>query len=348
MSLVVDIQKQCGPFRLSARFEAEAGVVGILGASGSGKSMTLRCIAGVERPDAGRIVLDGVTFFDSMRNINLKPQQRQVGYLFQNYALFPNMTVWQNIMCGLNREKDKAARARRCGEAVAMMQLDGLEARYPAELSGGQQQRTALARILVSEPRMLMLDEPFSALDFHLREKLLVEMKGLLKRYGGVSIAVTHSRNEAYNLCDSIALMHGGTILSHKPTKAFFADPGTVAGAVMTGCKNIARAVRSGEYAVDVPDWGIRLATAAPVRDGLYAAGVRAHHFDPNCHKNRFSAVVLGVVEEPFEEIIQFRFPGQPEGTPDLWWRTPKETRPPGTEIALGVAPANVLLLYGP
>ena len=131
---------------------------------------------------------------------------------------------------------------------IELMQLQGLERRYPAQLSGGQQQRVALARILVSQPRLLMLDEPFSALDSHLREKLLVEMKELLRGYGGVSLAVTHSRDEAYDLCRTIALMETGSIHAHKPTKQLFADPGTVTGAMMTGCKNIAKAHRVDDH----------------------------------------------------------------------------------------------------
>jgi len=346
MSLIVDIKKNLGSFRLDVQLEAQDGIMGILGASGCGKSMTLKCIAGIERPDEGQIILDGVTLFDSKKRINLKPQQRRVGYLFQNYALFPNMTVRQNILCGLRQEKDKAKRQQLCQDKIKLMQLDGLEDRYPAQLSGGQQQRVALARILVNQPKLLMLDEPFSALDSHLREKLLVEMKGLLKEYGGVSLAVTHSRDEAYNLCHTIALMENGTIHAHRPTKQLFADPITVAGAMMTGCKNIAAAFACGEYEVEVPDWGIRLQTGQPVKENLRAVGVRAHYFNPKSQKNAFPVKILNIVEEPFEDIIQFRYAEQKENTPDLWWRLPKEYRPQNDQLMLGIAPANVLLLY--
>ena len=274
MSLYVDIKKDLGGFRLSVKFEAKDGVMGILGPSGCGKSMTLRCIAGVERPDEGRIVLDGVTLFDSEQRINLKPQQRRVGYLFQNYALFPNMTVRQNILCGAKWEKDKAKREELLARYIELMQLSGLEGHYPAQLSGGQQQRVALARILVNQPKLLMLDEPFSALDTHLREKLLVEMKGILARFGGVSIAVTHSRDEAYDLCDTIALMEDGRIHTLKPTKELFADPGTKAGASMTGCKNFSRARKIGEYEVEALDWGVGFTTAKPVRDDVAYIGI--------------------------------------------------------------------------
>ena len=350
MSLYVDIKKDLGGFRLSVKFEAKDGVMGILGPSGCGKSMTLRCIAGVERPDEGRIVLDGVTLFDSEQRINLKPQQRRVGYLFQNYALFPNMTVRQNILCGAKWEKDKAKREELLARYIELMQLSGLEGHYPAQLSGGQQQRVALARILVNQPKLLMLDEPFSALDTHLREKLLVEMKGILERFGGVSIAVTHSRDEAYDLCDTIALMGDGRIHTLKPTKELFADPGTKAGASMTGCKNFSRARKIGEYEVEALDWGVGFTTAKPVRDDVAYIGIRAHYFSPNTKQNSHPVKLLGKIEEPFEDIIRFRYAAQPEGSPDLWWRLPKQFRPQNvTEgYVLGTSGANVLLLYEP
>ena len=350
MSLYVDIKKDLGGFRLSVKFEAKDGVMGILGPSGCGKSMTLRCIAGVERPDEGKIVLDGVTLFDSEQRINLKPQQRQVGYLFQNYALFPNMTVQQNILCGAKREKDKAKREELLAHYIELMQLTGLEKHYPAQLSGGQQQRVALARILVNQPKLLMLDEPFSALDTHLREKLLVEMKGILERFGGVSIAVTHSRDEAYDLCGTIALMEDGHIHTLKPTKELFADPGTRAGASMTGCKNFSRARKAGEYEVYAVDWGVSFTTAKPVRDDIAYIGIRAHYFSPNTKQNRHPVKLLDKIEEPFEDIIRFRYTEQPEGSPDLWWRLPKQFRPQNVseDYALGTSSANVLLLYEP
>ena len=350
MSLYVDIKKDLGGFRLSVKFEAKDGVMGILGPSGCGKSMTLRCIAGVERPDEGRIVLDGVTLFDSEQRINLKPQQRRVGYLFQNYALFPNMTVRQNILCGTKWEKAKAKREELLARYIELMQLSGLEGHYPAQLSGGQQQRVALARILVNQPKLLMLDEPFSALDTHLREKLLVEMKGILERFGGVSIAVTHSRDEAYDLCDTIALMEDGRIHTLKPTKELFADPGTKAGASMTGCKNFSRARKTGEYEVEALDWGVGFTTAKPVRDDVAYIGIRAHYFSPNTKQNSHPVKLLGKIEEPFEDIIRFRYAAQPEGSPDLWWRLPKQFRPQNvTEgYVLGTSGANVLLLYEP
>ena len=213
--LSVDIKKTLGKFHLSVSFEIEPGVIGILGASGCGKSMTLRCIAGIEKPDEGRIVLDGHTLFDSKKRINLPPQKRRVAYLFQNYALFPNMTVKKNILCGLHGEKDPVRRRMDLESAIKLLHLDGLENHRPYQLSGGQAQRVALARILVNRPRLLMLDEPFSAIDSHLRGHLQTEMKRLLDQYDGMVLLVTHDQNEANRLCDRIAAMDSGRFLFH-------------------------------------------------------------------------------------------------------------------------------------
>ena len=199
MSLMVDIHKQLGRFSLDASFRADGGTLGLLGASGSGKSLTLKCIAGIERPDRGKILLNGVTLFDSERRINLPPQKRRVGYLFQNYALFPNMTVRQNILCGIRWERDRARRAAELRRVVELLHLQGFEEQRPDQLSGGQQQRTALARILVSRPELLMLDEPFSALDEHLRDQLQIQMKKLLDTFDGDILLVTHNQDEAYH-----------------------------------------------------------------------------------------------------------------------------------------------------
>ena len=195
MSLEVHIEKKLNGFTLRSDFTAGNTATAILGASGCGKSMTLRCIAGIVKPDKGRIVLDGRVLFDSGQHIDLPPQQRGVGLLFQNYALFPNMTVEQNILCGLKAEIDKAARKARCAEMLQAMRLESLAKRYPAQLSGGQQQRTALARILVGKPKILMLDEPFSALDSYLREEVEGEVGSLLAGFASSfsnRLLVTH------------------------------------------------------------------------------------------------------------------------------------------------------------
>ena len=239
MSLEVNIEKKLDGFTLRAAFTAGNTSTALLGASGCGKSMTLRCIAGIVKPDRGRIVLDGRVLFDSAQHIDLPPQQRGVGLLFQNYALFPNMTVEQNILCGLKTEKDPAARRVACAEMLRAMRLETLAKRYPAQLSGGQQQRAALARILVGKPRILMLDEPFSALDSYLREEVEGEVGSLLANFVGTALLVTHNRDEAYRLCKEMIVLNEGQVLRAGTTKAVFADPQSIAAARLTGCKNI-------------------------------------------------------------------------------------------------------------
>lgn len=342
----MDIEKRLGDFHLRAAFETDGGTLGLLGPSGCGKSCTLKCIAGVERPDRGRIVLDGKVLFDSDRGVCLPPQKRRVGYLFQNYALFPNMTVAQNILCGLQWERDRSRRAAALRDILERMHLTGLERLKPWQLSGGQAQRTALARILVNRPDVLLLDEPFSALDSHLREKLQLDMKELLAGMDRNVLLVTHSRDEAYHLCRRVAVMDRGLLLAPRETKVLFADPGSLLASEITGCKNNAPARKTGEHEVEVPSWGVRFTTARPVRDELVAVGVRAHYFHPRSGENYHPVTFVGGMEEPFEWILQFRYAQQAEDAPPLWWRVPKDRLPTPRPEGLGVAGVNVLLLY--
>ena len=345
MKLEVDIEKRAGTFHLKSAFSCGDEIAGILGASGCGKSMTLKCIAGIEKPDRGRIVLDGRVLFDSEKKIDLPPQKRRVGYLFQNYALFPGMTVRQNILCGLHAEKDRSRREKKADEIMELLQIRDIADQRPASLSGGQAQRTALGRILVNEPDLLLLDEPFSALDTHLRLKLQMELKEILSGYDRGVIMVTHDRGEAYRMCDRLGVMDQGEMLTMKKTKQLFADPETRAAATLTGCKNIAAARKTGEREVFVPSWNVRLATGKPVGDDLRAVGIRAHYFNPGAPANRYPVTIVREMEEPFEWVSEFRYEGQPAENPPLWWRYPKERRPAKPPEELGISPANILLL---
>ncbi len=346
MSLSVHIKKRTGDFRLAVDFEHADSITGILGASGCGKSMTLKCIAGIIKPDEGCIILNGKVLFDSEKKINLKPQERSVGYLFQNYALFPNMTVEQNILCGMSKEKDKAVRNAKLEEILNIMELSSIRKLFPNQLSGGQQQRCALARILVSEPEVLLLDEPFSALDSYLREQLQTQIRIILEHFGKDVLMVSHSREEVYYLCNQVAIMDQGRILNHGKTKVVFANPQSKTAAILTGCKNIADAHKVGEYEVYVPDWGISLQTKVPVKDDLCAVGLRAHYFNPKVKENNFPVSFVNEREDPFELRILFRYQKQKEGTQDIWWRIPKDCRPQNMPECLGIAPQNVLLFY--
>lgn len=343
--LTVKIEKKLGNFLLKADFETDQPITGLLGASGCGKSLTLKCIAGLEQPDRGRIVLDGTVLFDSQAGICLPPQKRQVGYLFQSYALFPHMTVSQNILCGMHRETDRKKRQDRLEALIRLLRLEHVSHLKPGALSGGQAQRAAIARILASRPRLLLLDEPFAALDSYLREQLQLELKELLLSLDCQTVLVTHSRDEAFLLCSRLAVMEQGRISAAAGTKELFAQPQTVAAARLTGCKNIAGAEKTGLFTVSVPDWGICLTAAKPVPDTLRAVGIRAHSFEPESLSNRFPTVLYGQTEEPFEQLFFFRFQGQKPDSPALWWRLPKGQAPDSFPSALGIDPEQVLLL---
>ena len=347
MSLEVEIEKRFDGFTLRAQFTAQDTATAILGASGCGKSMTLRCIAGIVKPDKGRIVLDGVPLFDSEKKIDLPPQKRGVGLLFQNYALFPNMTVEQNILCGLHAEPDRAKRRAACAEMIRALRLEGLEKRLPAALSGGQQQRVALARILAAKPKILMLDEPFSALDSYLREQVEGEVGALLSAFQGPALLVTHNRDEAYRLCREMIVMDGGRVLRAGETKAVFADPRSCTAARLTGCKNILPCVKAGPRSVRLAGWEAELHLAAEVPEAVCAVGIRAHDFAP-CAAGAPNALPVRVVssgENPFDWNLICTAPG---GEGRLWWKVSKATLAspkPETPQYLTVRSESVMLL---
>ena len=347
MSLEVTIAKRFEGFTLHADFTAGNTAAAILGASGCGKSMTLRCIAGVVKPDSGRIVLDGRVLFDSEKGIDLPPQQRNVGLLFQNYALFPNMTVEQNILCALKKEKDPAARKAACGSALRAMRLEELAHRLPSELSGGQQQRAALARILAGRPRILMLDEPFSALDSYLREEVEGEVGSLLSNFDGTALLVTHDRDEAYRLCREMIVMDSGEVLRAGTTKEVFADPRRLTAARLTGCKNILPCVRVDEHHVRLTGWERELTVALPVPEGCCAVGIRAHDFAPEAvdGENRMPVQVGASSENPFDWNVICT---AADDAGKLWWKVSKATLsspPPQAPAYLRVAPENIMPL---
>lgn len=323
MSIFVAIEKNLGAFHLDVHLEAGNETLALLGASGCGKSMTLKCIAGIERPDRGKIVVDGVPLFDTERHIDLPPQQRRVGLMFQSYALFPNMTVLQNIEAGARREKDKGRRAAAVRRVLSGFELTELAARYPHQLSGGQQQRVALARMLVSSPRILLLDEPFSALDSHLRFRLEQQVREVLRSFGKTVLLVSHDRDEVYRMADSIAVMNQGKIEVCGGKKAVFASPATRAGAVLTGCKNISAIERLDETHIYAADWGMTLHTGR-IPPGARYAGIRMHDIQPGAGENAALCQVEEVIENPFSVTIMLR-PVDAKGAGPIGWETQKE-----------------------
>ena len=211
--LKVNINKKLDKINLSINFEVEKGVLGLFGASAVGKSMTLKIIAGIEKPDSGKIVLNDKVLFDSENKINLPPQQRRIGYLFQNYALFPQMTLYNNIYISVNKKYNNCEKKEKVNNIINQFGLNGFENKYPKELSGGQQQRVALARIIVNEPEFLLLDEPFSAVDAFLKLKLMKELQKVLQDFNKEAIFVTHDLREIEYICDDILVISNGSII---------------------------------------------------------------------------------------------------------------------------------------
>jgi ABC-type sulfate/molybdate transport systems ATPase subunit len=277
MELLVDIKKKFRGFNLDVSFRTSIGVTGLLGASGSGKSMTLRCIAGIEKPDEGKIILNGHTLFDSDKGINIPSRMRKVGYLFQNYALFPNMTVEDNIGFAL----DKLSRDKKLfiiKQKVRMMKLEGLEKRYPSQLSGGQQQRVAIARALAIEPEILLLDEPFSALDDHLRNHLTKQLVDILSEYNGTTLFVSHNMEEAYKICNNLVALKDGFVECDGEKEAVFQNPKSASIAQLTGCKNFSEALYLSRNKLLANDWGIEIVTNKDIVDNITCIGIRANY----------------------------------------------------------------------
>lgn len=279
MELIVDIEKKYKEFSLRAAFGTNQDVLGLLGASGSGKSMTLRCIAGLETPTRGKIILNGRTLFDSEKGIDLPSQKRKVGFLFQNYALFPHMTAAQNIAFALH-DLPKVQRKQVVEEKIRCMHLQGLENRYPSQLSGGQQQRVALARALAIEPEILLLDEPFSALDPQLRGKMEVQLLNILKTYSGATIFVSHYMEEVYRICQNIIVLSDGKITAEGKKEEIFQHPPSMAAAKLTGCKNISKIQYIDGTNVEALDWGCRIHLGQPIDLQMRYVGIRAHHLE--------------------------------------------------------------------
>ncbi len=360
MSLSVDVRKRLGSFSLDVSFEVADSreICALLGPSGCGKSLTLKCIAGVLTPDEGRIVLNDRVLFDSATGVNLPPQRRRVGYLFQQYALFPTMTVEQNIgagAVGVSREE----RARRVAEQVRAFHLEGLERLRPAQLSGGQQQRVALARILVGSPELILLDEPFSALDGHLRWEFEMMLSDVLRAFPGGAVFVSHNRDEVYRMCDTVCVVSEGRSEEKLTIAQLFSTPRTLAAALISGCKNVSRAqVAAGEgdgatVELRCDDWGVTLRTTLPVGADVTHVGLRAHYLRVFANPaeaaglpNQIPCSVDRVIDSTFSTIVMLRTPAggllRYECEKDLW------SRLAGTgKLTVSVDPSVVMPLAG-
>ena len=348
MAIELDIQKNFKGFSLNVKLKGQDGTMGILGASGSGKSMTLRSIAGIETPDSGKIIINGKTVFDSEAKINLKPQERRVGYLFQNYALFPTMSVEKNIACGCCGNKKEIP--QKVADYIKRYHLEGLEKHLPSQLSGGQQQRVALARMMIGEPEVILLDEPFSALDGYLKDILQRDMQNFLKDYKGDMIMVTHSRDEAYKFCGQLTLLNNGHDILTGETGEIFQNPRYLEAARLTGCKNFSAVQKMGKHEVYALDWEMLLHTKEEVTDDITHVGIRGHWMRPSDTdgENIMEVQVEEYIENTFEHQYLIRNKASEESTA-LWWMCQKknfqETPQENVSRYLYLPPEHVMLL---
>ena len=306
--LEVDFEKKLKNFFLHIQFQAEGGCIGILGASGCGKSMTFKAIAGIETPDSGKICLGKRELFHRGHKVNLPPRKRSVGYLFQSYALFPNMTVFQNIEAGIQGKK--AAKRERAMEMMEKFHLSEL------------------------------------ASDSYLKEELQFELKQHLREFGKTTIIVSHDRDEIYKLCDRTMVMGQGEILVSKDTKELFEQPERVIAARLTGCKNISRVKKRGMHKVYAMDWGVELTVDRKLSEKITHVGIRAHDFHPadaSSHdsENKIPVAVDREVRAPFEWTILFRNRENPKE--NMWMKMEREQ----TQIPqwVQVDPKRILLL---
>jgi len=328
----VEIVKRYPGFTLDVSWRAEKSVVGLFGPSGAGKTLTLQCLAGLIRPDAGRIVVDDRVFFDSAASIDLPPQQRRIGYVFQGYALFPHLTVEENVAFGL-RDRPHAERLRRSAEVIERLGLGGLELRYPRELSGGQRQRVALGRALAIDPALLLLDEPLSALDAPLRRALRDELRETLRGFETAAVVVTHDFTEAYRLADRIVVYESGRVIQSAPRAELLWQPASEAVARIMGLANVLRGtvVKATPERIQIAWRGQTLeAVNSPTRsylpppDSAIAFFIRPEYVrlirkdrgapDPGHHMNLMAGTLVG--EADFGTVWTLRLRLEESGAP--------------------------------
>ena len=323
MPLEIQIKKKLPDFTLDVTFTADNAPLSILGPSGAGKTMLLRCIAGLEHPDQGRIALNGRVMFDAERQIAIPARERRVGMLFQHYALFPHRTVAENIafgLAGLSHDE----RNKRAASMMQRVHIPDLGRRYPRELSGGEQQRAAIARALATEPEALLLDEPLSALDTHLRGQMEAQLQETFAAFERPVLLVTHNIEEAYRLGDRLLVLSRGHVVACGDKEEVFRHPPTVEVGRLTGCKNFSRARALSPTTIEAIDWGCRLTVAHPISGTPAHVGIRAHHVDfveaaseAAAGDNVFPCWLVRSSETPFRTTLFLRLHRAPANSSD-------------------------------
>jgi molybdate transport system ATP-binding protein len=305
--LEVHVKRKLAGFTLDVNFSVNQETLAILGPSGSGKTMTLQCIAGLIRPDEGYIKINDVVLLDSANKVNLPAKMRKVGFVFQNFALFPHLTVNQNIAYGIRHLKEKDINSR-VSELLEKMNIQALRDRFPRQLSAGQQQRVAVARALAPEPELLLLDEPFSALDSLVKERLQLELQALQRSYSGNILFVTHDLAEGYKLSSRIAVFESGHIVQHDQKEKVITCPANHVVARLVGFKNLMEGsvteINKSNALIRVPELGNYLRAVIPSNTNLVinqrvTIGIRPEYIHlKECQgENTFLCTVDRVVE---------------------------------------------------
>ena len=341
--LDINIKKKLNNFTLNIECKLDSNRIGILGGSGAGKSMILKMLAGIEKPDSGYIKLDDVLLFDSNKKIDIKPQDRHIGYCFQNYALFPHLSVYENIVIGL----DKNNRTEVDG-FLEKFELTKIRDSKPNKISGGQAARVAMARILIRKPEILLFDEAFSALDIYLRDHIQEEIADVLSEFKGSAIFVSHSRDEIYRLCDSMMVIDSGKISNLGKTKDIFKNPGTKTSAILTGCKNISDIRYISENIIEATQWGVRFEFSYKLPKDVTAIGIRAHEFKPVWGEEKGNIIKFNLkstAKLPFEDNYYLNT----DGDGDITWLVQKDIKEKidkkGLPDLLQIDEENILLL---
>ena len=341
--LELNIKKKLNNFTLDVECKLDSNRIGILGGSGAGKSMILKMLAGIEKPDKGYIKLDDRLLFDSEKKTDIKPKDRHIGYCFQNYALFPNLTVYENIVIGLSKSERAGA-----DKFLEKFELTKIKDSKPNKISGGQAARVAMARILIRKPKALLFDEAFSALDIYLRDHIQEEIAQILEDFEGSTIFVSHSRDEVYRLCDSMIVIDTGKISNLGNTKEIFKFPKTKTAAILTGCKNISDIRYISDNTIEAIDWGIKFKFSKELPKDINAIGIRAHEFAPlweESGNNLIEFKLKSRAKLPFEDNYYL----YTNGSSDITWLVQKDIKEKingrGLPKFLQIDEENILLL---
>lgn len=272
----------------------------LLGASGCGKTTTLRCVAGLEKPDAGEIEISGKVVSSPGKGLNIPTEKRDIGMVFQSYAIWPHMSVFQNVAFPLikgRRQIPKHLVSEKVSRALSLVKLDGLEERPATDLSGGQQQRVAMARAVVTEPKILLMDEPLSNLDARLREEMRLELKKITRSVGVTTLYVTHDQAEALSLGDRVCVMHEGEIVQIGTPQDVYARPANLFAAQFVGEMNFIRGKVTGPGQVDSPLGKLRCPVPPACQIGSEVTlAIRPEHLVLLHHPSQGSEVLEGKI----------------------------------------------------